>query len=293
MNIDQFWQIVERVHAASPHNMEVKCHLLAEELRVLPTAEIQSFDQHFSDYFFRAYSDDLWGAALIITNGCCGDDSFMDFRSTMISLGRKVFEDALINPDSLAEADIDPEWARYEGYQYVASTVYEQMTGELPPDYQSPYRGPLAGTPLQEWAMAARYPKLAAKYGHKDSDYLAEKRQAERLEQRRLSAEQFAEWLLDSGIIPPCGAVPPPRIIKRAAREGRIVDASGRERTWEPFELDEGDYWAGVPLLQKFTPEELQRRGGIQSGKLKSDLNAPPGDDYGVWIQSLRQRGLM
>jgi cytidyltransferase-like protein len=42
MNIDQFWQIVERVHAAAPHNMEVKCHLLAEELRALPPVEIQS-----------------------------------------------------------------------------------------------------------------------------------------------------------------------------------------------------------------------------------------------------------
>jgi hypothetical protein len=193
----------------------------------------------------------------------------------------------------LAEADIDPEWARYEGYQSVASTVHEEIAGELPPDYQSPYRGPLAGTPFQEWAMSARYPKLAAKYGHKDSDYLSEKRAAERVEKRRLSAERFAQLLLDSGIIAPSGWVPPVRVVRRALREGRIVDANGGERTWEPFELDEGDYWGAWRKLGEFTPEELELRGGIHSGKVKGDLHAPESDDYGVWLESLRQRGLL
>jgi len=292
MSIEEFWQIVERVHAAAPRNMEVKCHLLAEELRVLPPEEIQSFDQHFTDCECRAYREDVWGAGFVINNGC-GDTGFMDFRSVLVSLGRTTFENALRDPDSLAEADIDRAWGRYEGYQYVAHTVHEQITGESLPDYRSPFHAPLVGEPFQEWTLSSRYPRLAAKYGFKDSDWLSEKHQAERIEQRRLSAERFAEWLLDSGIIPPCGLVPPPRIIKRAVREGRIVDANGRERTWEPFELDEGDYWAGVPILQKLTPEERQRRAGIHSEKLKSDLHAPPGDDYSVWIESLKQRALM
>jgi hypothetical protein len=292
MDIDHFWQIVERVHAASPRDMEAKCRLLTEELRALPPGEIESFDQHLTDCVLRAYNDDLWGAAFVIGNGC-GDDKFLDFRSTLVSLGRSAFENALRDPESLAEVEIDRPWAKYEGYQYVASRVYEEITGHSMPAYHSPFRAPLAGTPFTEWAMSARYPKLVAKYGFKDSEWLFLKERAEKAEQRRVSAERFAELLLDSGIIAPCGMIPPVRVIRRALREGRIVDANGRERTWEPFELDEGDYWAGVPRLQKFTPEELQHRGGIQSGKMKSDLNAPQSDDYSVWLESLRQRGLM
>jgi hypothetical protein len=35
MDIDEFWNIVERVHAASPDDMKNKCRLLADELRRL------------------------------------------------------------------------------------------------------------------------------------------------------------------------------------------------------------------------------------------------------------------
>jgi Protein of unknown function (DUF4240) len=292
MNVDQFWQIVERVHAVSPRNMAVKCHLLAEELRALPPGEIQSFDRHFTDCEFRAYSKDLWGAAFVINNGC-GDTGFMDFCSTLISLGRSAFENALRDPESLAEVDIDRAWARYEGYQYVAHTVHEQITGNPLPNYSSPYRAPLAGTPFQEWAMLARYPKLVAKYGFKDSDWLSSKEQAEKSERWRLSAEHFAKFLLDSGIIPSCGMIPPVRVVRRALREGRISDANGRQRTWEPIDLDEGDYWGASSNLEKLTPDELRSRAEIHSEKLKVDLNAPQSDDYGVWLESLRQRGLM
>src|SRR5688500_7667413 len=153
MNIDQFWEIVERVHAASPRDMDAKCRLLAEELRALPPEEIQSFDQHFTDCEFRAYRDDLWGAAFVINNGC-GDSGFMDFRCVLISLGRSAFENALRDPESLAEVDIDRAWGRYEGYQYVAHKVHEQIIGNPLPEYHSPYRAPLVttGRPFEEWA---------------------------------------------------------------------------------------------------------------------------------------------
>src|SRR6476660_4340481 len=100
MTIDSFWAIVDRVHATSGGSMSAKCKLLEAELSKLPAHEVHSFEDHFSDCFYRAYCWDLWGAAHVITRGCCGDDSFMDFRSTLISMGRKIFEPALENPDS-------------------------------------------------------------------------------------------------------------------------------------------------------------------------------------------------
>lgn len=291
MNIDQFWQIVERVHAGSPRDMEAKCRLLAEELKTLPPMEIQSFDQHLTDCIFRAYSDDLWGAAFVINNGC-SDDKFTDFRCTLVSLGRSAFENALKDAESLAGLDIDPAWAQYEAYQYVASRVYDEITGDSMPDYTSLFRAPLVGRPFQEWAMSSRYPKLVAKYGYKDSDWLHLKQQAERIEQQRLSAEHLAKVMLDSGIIPSCGLVPQFRVAAPVLRKGQHLDANGRQHTWEPFEPNEGDYWGALSNLGKLKPEELIRFD-IHTDKLTLDVHGPPGDDFRAWIESLRQRGLM
>ena len=291
MNIDQFWQIVERVHAGSPRDMEAKCRLLAEELRALPSMEIQSFDQHLADLIWHAYSDDLWGAAFVINNGC-SDDKFMDFRSTLISLGRSAFENALKDPESLVEVDIDPAWAQYQGYQSVPHKVYDEITGDSMPDYTSRFRKPLAGRPFEEWAMSARYPKLVAKYGYKDSSWLYLKERAERFEQQRISAERLANVLLDSGLIPSCGLIPQFRVAAPVLRTGQHVDARGRQHTWQPFEPNEGDYWGALSNLGKLKAEELSKFD-IHTDKLTLDIHGPPGDDFNAWIKSLKQRGLM
>jgi hypothetical protein len=73
MIIEEFWALVERVHASAPNDMEAKCQRLENELRLLPLEEILSFDRHFCDLFFRAYRWDTWGAAFIICEGCSDD----------------------------------------------------------------------------------------------------------------------------------------------------------------------------------------------------------------------------
>lgn len=79
MNIEQFWTIVERVHAFAPNDMEVKCRTLENELRRLPLDDLGSFDRHFTDLFFQAYTWDIWGAAFVISDGC-GDDSWISVQ---------------------------------------------------------------------------------------------------------------------------------------------------------------------------------------------------------------------
>jgi len=271
--------------------MRAKCELLAEELRRLPPAEIRSFARHFGDCYWRANRWDIWGAGFVINNGC-GDDSFMDFRSTLISLGRRAYESALNDPDSLAQFDIDRAWARYEGYQYVDGKVYQEIAGVQEGEpYKSPFRGPTAGTPFDPWALSERYPRLAAKYGFKDSDWLSEKRQQEKAERQTSAGERLANFILDSGIIPRCGMIPPPRVVRRVSRTGRSPEGADPQLTWEPFELDEGDYWAALRQIQKLV--ESRRRPWIHAAKLKGDVHGPPGDDFGEWIESLRARGLM
>ena len=142
MNLDEFWLIVDRVHLASQGDMDLKCRLLADALHKLTPEEVQSFEEHFTKCWHRAYTWKIWDAAYII-NGGCSDDSFMDFRATLISLGCSTYEAALADADSLAECDINPTWATYEGYQYVAVTVYKEITGKevSPANLRSSARG--------------------------------------------------------------------------------------------------------------------------------------------------------
>src|SRR5262249_15624209 len=126
MTLDQFWNLVEKVHNASGGDMDKKCELLDAELRRLPFDEVRSFHAHFYECQDRAYSWELWAAAYII-GGDCSDDKFSDFRSTLISMGRQTFERTLTDPQSLADIDYDADTADYEGYQYVPSQVERDL----------------------------------------------------------------------------------------------------------------------------------------------------------------------
>jgi hypothetical protein len=125
VDIDQFWEIVE-----SGKDSEEPETAVREKLARLAPADIVAFQAHFDTQFAKAYRWDLWGAAYIIEGGC-SDDGFVDFRYALISKGRGIFEAALRDPDTLAEADI----VANEEYGYVAGEVYEAATGnELPRD---------------------------------------------------------------------------------------------------------------------------------------------------------------
>jgi hypothetical protein len=301
MTVDDFWAIVDRVHLASGGNMDTKCKLLVEELRKLPADEVQSFDQHFSNCLYLAYTWDLWGTAYIICGGC-SDDSFMDFRSTLISMGRTIFERAVADAESLAVQNIDPDSANYEGYQYPAVHVYELKTGREMPRYkQHPRR--VKGVAFKAWAMSKRFPKLTVKYGYKDSEGSYDKRQAlqrnkkfgytqntgEESEQVRRT---LANLLMDSGIIPSCGFIPPLRVVASVLQQGRFISMAGKTCSWKPFKVEEGDYWLAVNKLERLTPKDVERRKDIVAAKIQLDIVTPTTDQYSEWLQSLRQRGL-
>lgn len=166
MTLDQFWNIVDRVHRASGGDMDKKCQLLDAELRRLSLDEVLSFDAHFTECVDRAYHWPLWAAAYIMGSGC-GDDGFWDFRSTLISMGRDTFERAMADPQSLAELDLeDGDEMQWEGYQYVPSRVEEALSGgrEFPRSRLHP-KDP-SGEPWDESTVAQLYPKLAERYGY-------------------------------------------------------------------------------------------------------------------------------
>src|SRR5262245_19731853 len=84
---ERFWRIVDDVHASFPDDMDEKSEKLKRALSRLSSKDALRFRELFDTMMNRAYSWPLWGAAYVI-NGGCGDDTFMDFRSALISRGR-------------------------------------------------------------------------------------------------------------------------------------------------------------------------------------------------------------
>lgn len=164
MTHDDFWNIVEKVNRNSGGDMDRKCEMLEKELRKLSLGEVVSFHEHFYGCMDRAYDYNLWAAAYIIGHGC-GDDNFMDFRATLISMGREIFEHALVDPQWLAEIDYNAENADYEGYQYVPTMVEKELSGgKLPPIRRSFKKEPSGQSWREDKEVAERYPRLAEKY---------------------------------------------------------------------------------------------------------------------------------
>src|SRR5207247_1890272 len=82
----------------------------------------------------HAYRWDLWAAAYWLGGGC-SDDGFIDFRSCLISLGKTDYERILADPDNLVDVVDRPDapYMHSEGFQYIASRVYKELTGEEMP----------------------------------------------------------------------------------------------------------------------------------------------------------------
>jgi hypothetical protein len=161
MNEAQFWNLVQEAHDAAEGDMDTKCAAIESLVGALSPADATAFGAHFERCMAEAYSWSLWGAAFVIRGGC-SDDSFSDFRASLISRGRAQFEAAQGDPESLAEVSLDEDDWVYEGYAYAVWDGVEHAGGEraasLLPDDPS-------GDPWPEEDVYEMYPALAAKYG--------------------------------------------------------------------------------------------------------------------------------
>ena len=169
-----FWSIVDssrqraREIPLSPRQDFIDLHekTLAQALAQRTPDEIVAFRDRFWSYHRMAYRRDLWAVAYWLHGGC-SDDGFTDFRSCLISLGRNLFFKILADPDSLTDiVDLpDTPYMQAEGFQYVASKVYKQVTGDWPAGDYGPNEPAGEDFDFEDDAeMAKRFPKLVAKY---------------------------------------------------------------------------------------------------------------------------------
>ncbi len=112
MTLKEFWEHIDKTKRRDTDEHEAR---LVARLTKRPEKDILDFAHHWDEMLSRAYTWNLWGAAYII-NGGCSDDGFEYFRGWLILKGRKVYEAALKNPDTLASV-VDPndEFNEYEG----------------------------------------------------------------------------------------------------------------------------------------------------------------------------------
>lgn len=168
MSDQRFWDIIERSGtAASQAQQEAN---LRRILAALPMADLVAWQAAYDTKRAAAYSWDLWGAAYVIHGGA-SDDGFDYFRSWLIARGRRVYEAALADPDSLVAAlpaDAS-EPAEFEAFGYVAMELWAEGTGRNPGQMPGGATQPPAptGKPWKEDAavLAARYPKLWQRFG--------------------------------------------------------------------------------------------------------------------------------
>ena len=108
--------------------MDGKSEELKKTISVLSKSDAELFSKTFDEKMDQAYSHKLWGAAYLIHGGC-GDDTFTDFRASLVSRGKQAFESAITDPDSLSKETFDDEVWFYEGYQYAVTEGVEKAVG--------------------------------------------------------------------------------------------------------------------------------------------------------------------
>lgn len=165
MDEDTFWELIARTRSESNGDYERQQSALGALLEKLEATEIEKFDNRFGQYHQEVYTWELWAAAYIM-NGGCSDDCFSDFRGWLIAQGKKVFFDAIKDPETLAQLEYDQEEVDWEGFTYIAGEAYQKVKGTDMPFHQKDYPE-ITG---QEWEendkLYEKYPKLSAKWSY-------------------------------------------------------------------------------------------------------------------------------
>ncbi len=167
MTTDTFWKIIGEVHRESGGDMDLKCSLLKERLLSLGEEELREFGEQFDDAIDAADRWELWATAFLMKGGCA-NDVFCDFRASLISMGRRTHELAIIDPEWLA--DQQPESADYlHGGIRGAIQEAEVLRGIQRP--RKPYPGTSIDLTDDEWwqDIELLFPRLWARVGTHDA----------------------------------------------------------------------------------------------------------------------------
>lgn len=126
---DVFWKIVQE-SLEQTKNQDEQLQFLIERLEKLTEAEIIGFELRTEDLLYNIYNSNMWCAGCIM-NGKDSYDSFECFRSWVISRGKKAYDDAKNNPDSLiTQVNNKSESYEFQAFYDVAGIAFLEKTGK-------------------------------------------------------------------------------------------------------------------------------------------------------------------
>ncbi|WP_206319936.1 DUF4240 domain-containing protein [Streptomyces zingiberis] len=177
MDETEFWALVDGSREAAGGDPLEQADALVERLVLLDPDSVVDFARHVESRLARAHRWDLWAAARLVT-GSAEDEAFDSFRCWLVGQGRRVFEGALHDPDSLAGlpadsgveilADGGGDGGDADELGYAAYEAYEQLTATELPDLGLPEPpDEPEGTPLDlddPAALTDRLPRLAQRF---------------------------------------------------------------------------------------------------------------------------------
>lgn len=126
MTTEQFWEIIAEINTKAPDgSQEAVLQQAKEVLRRFTLEELTAYDQIFQVYHSASFRQYLRTASTEL-GVSCSEESFMAFRSWLISRGKQVYMDALRDPQSLSQVIRAGEKLNFEAFAYVASDVYTE-----------------------------------------------------------------------------------------------------------------------------------------------------------------------
>jgi hypothetical protein len=159
----RFWDIVEGTWWP---RLDQQADELRQTLGRLPPTQIAAFQHQFDSLMVEANVWGLRGAAEILI-GDCSAEGWLGFRSWLISRGPDAFEDAVENPESLADTDYTVMPVFPEFFQAAPEIYWKKRQCDLPGRSHE-----VSGTPSgKEWGrdeLPILFPRLIAKVGMAD-----------------------------------------------------------------------------------------------------------------------------
>jgi hypothetical protein len=164
VNQSRFWDIIDVSRKRAGRSQDAQFEVLEELLRALPADEVARFDEQFNACVRRADCNEVYAAAAIIDGFWVSDDAFTYFLEWLVAQGKEVFEKALQNPDSLADAVEKGQVCDFEGFGSIAAGVWEEKTGlsadQMPGQKATEAKAPEGEVWKDDEDLRQRFPRL-------------------------------------------------------------------------------------------------------------------------------------
>jgi hypothetical protein len=170
---EEFWSLIDRSRAVlsgkgRDGNQERQARELTRLLVLSGRDTALGFAQRAVLCHHELYDWRIWAAAYVLLGGC-SDDAFFDFRCWVISMGRRAYEAALENPDSLVvpARDGTVEALVFEGFLDVPDNAYRAITGRKFPANTFPLhpKVPRGRRWVGDSELASKLPRLTSMFG--------------------------------------------------------------------------------------------------------------------------------